>query len=93
MMPINLRLAHGCHCNRPTLEGIRNAGFEVTELQHDTLKHTPPFVRPLIVGAAEASAQSPGQSADQVVYSSTISAVEEAEADHLIGVLGVAEQV
>jgi ubiquinone/menaquinone biosynthesis C-methylase UbiE len=73
MMPINVRLAHGCHCNRPTLEGIRNAGFEVTELQHDTLKHTPPFVRPLIVGAAEASTQSSGRSADQVVYSSTIS--------------------
>ena len=73
MMPINLRLGHGCHCNRPTLEGIRHAGFEVTELQHDTLKHTPPFVRPLIVGAAEVSAHSPGQSADQVVYSSAIS--------------------
>ena len=73
MMPINIRLAHGCHCNRPTLEGIRNAGFEVTELQHDTLKHTPPFVRPLIIGTAELSTDSPGQSADQVAYSSTIS--------------------
>jgi len=73
MMPMNIRLAHGCHCNRPTLEGIRNAGFEVTELQHDTLKHTPPFVRPLIIGTAELSTDSPGQSADQVVYSSTIS--------------------
>ena len=73
MMPINIRLAHGCHCNRPTLEGIRNAGFEVTELQHDTLQHTPPFVRPLIIGTAELSTDSPGQSADQVVYSSTIS--------------------
>jgi hypothetical protein len=41
--------------------------------EHDTLKHTPPFVRPLIVGIAKVSAQSPGQSADQVVYSSTIS--------------------
>ena len=73
MMPINIRLAHGCQCNRPTLEGIRNAGFQVTELQHDTLKHTPPFVRPLIVGTAELSTDSPGQPADQVVYSSTIS--------------------
>jgi SAM-dependent methyltransferase len=53
MLPINTRIAHGCHCNRPTLEGIRKAGFEVTELEHDTLKHTPPFVRPLIVGVAE----------------------------------------
>ncbi|HEY1518243.1 MAG TPA: hypothetical protein VGF91_17585, partial [Solirubrobacteraceae bacterium] len=73
VMPINIRVAHGCHCNRPTLEGIRNAGFEVIELAHDTLKHTPPFVRPLIVGVAEVSTQSPGQSAHQVVYSSTIS--------------------
>jgi ubiquinone/menaquinone biosynthesis C-methylase UbiE len=73
MLPINTRIAHGCHCNRPTLEGIRKAGFEVTELEHDTLKHTPPFVRPLIVGVAEFSAQDTGQSADQAVYSSTIS--------------------
>jgi ubiquinone/menaquinone biosynthesis C-methylase UbiE len=56
MMPINTRIARGCHCNRPTLEGIRDAGFEVTELEHDTLKHTPPFIRPLIVGIAEVSA-------------------------------------
>lgn len=73
MMPINIRIAHGCHCNRPTLEVIRNAGFEVTAVQLDTLKHTPPFVRPLIVGAAEVSTQSPGQADDQVLYSSTIS--------------------
>lgn len=53
LMPLNVRFAHGCHCNRPTLDGIRNAGFEVTQLGRDTLKHTPPFVRPLIVGVAE----------------------------------------
>ena len=29
MMPINMRIGHGCHCNRSTLDGIRNAGFEV----------------------------------------------------------------
>ena len=73
MMPINTRIAHGCHCNRPTLEGIRSAGFEVTELQHDTLKHTPPFVRPLIVGVAEVPAPSREAAVDQVVNSSTIS--------------------
>ena len=73
MMPINLRIAHGCHCNRPTLDGIRNAGFEVTELAHDTLKHTPPFVRPLIVGMAQLSPPSSEAAVDQVVYSSTIS--------------------
>jgi hypothetical protein len=73
MMPINLRVAHGCHCNRPTLDGIRNAGFEVTQLERDTLKHTPPFVRPLIVGVAKLPPQGPRAPVDQVVYSSTIS--------------------
>ena len=53
MMPLNIRIAHGCHCNRSTLEGIRTAGFDVTQLGRDTLKHAPPFVRPLLVGVAE----------------------------------------
>jgi ubiquinone/menaquinone biosynthesis C-methylase UbiE len=56
MLPFNVRFACGCHCNRATLGGIKDAGFEVKELQNDTLKHTPPFVRPLIVGVAERSA-------------------------------------
>jgi SAM-dependent methyltransferase len=73
LMPINLRIAHGCHCNRPTLDGIRNAGFEVTELAHDTLKHTPPFVRPLIIGMAQLSTLSSDVAVDHVAYSSTIS--------------------
>jgi ubiquinone/menaquinone biosynthesis C-methylase UbiE len=66
MMPVNRRIAHGCHCNRPTLEGIRGAGFEVTELTHDTLKHAPRFISPLIVGVAEVSTNraSGGHSAD-----------------------------
>jgi ubiquinone/menaquinone biosynthesis C-methylase UbiE len=54
VLPLNIRLGHGCHCNRPTLEGIRDAGFDVTSIDHDTLKHVPPFVRPLIVGVAVA---------------------------------------
>jgi ubiquinone/menaquinone biosynthesis C-methylase UbiE len=54
MMPFNVRFAHGCHCNRSTLDGIRAAGFEVTQVENDTLKHAPPFVRPLIVGVAQA---------------------------------------
>ena len=53
MAPINVRIAHGCMCNRATLEGIQNAGFSVTQVKHDTLKHAPPWVRPLIVGAAD----------------------------------------
>jgi ubiquinone/menaquinone biosynthesis C-methylase UbiE len=54
LLPLNTRLLCGCHCNRPTLDGIRSAGFEVTRLEHDTIPHAPPFVRPLIVGVARA---------------------------------------
>jgi ubiquinone/menaquinone biosynthesis C-methylase UbiE len=52
MMPVNVRVGHGCHCNRPTLECIRKAGFDVTAISHDMLKHVPPYIRPLIVGEA-----------------------------------------
>jgi len=53
MAPINRRIAHGCHCNRPTLEGIRGAGLEVGHVAHGELTHAPPFVRPLVVGTAQ----------------------------------------
>jgi ubiquinone/menaquinone biosynthesis C-methylase UbiE len=52
MLPINVRIGHGCHCNRRTLDGIRGAGFDISTLQSDSLKHAPPFVRPLVVGTA-----------------------------------------
>jgi ubiquinone/menaquinone biosynthesis C-methylase UbiE len=52
MLPINVRVAHGCHPNRRTLDSVRDAGFEVTSLEHDTLKHAPKFIQPLIVGVA-----------------------------------------
>ncbi|MFI5039323.1 MAG: class I SAM-dependent methyltransferase [Solirubrobacterales bacterium] len=52
MLPINVRIAHGCHPNRRTLDSIRDAGFEITSLERDTLKHAPKFIRPLIVGIA-----------------------------------------
>jgi ubiquinone/menaquinone biosynthesis C-methylase UbiE len=51
---LNRRVLCGCHCNRATLEGIRGAGFEVTQLERDTVPHAPPFLRPLIVGVAHA---------------------------------------
>ena len=54
MRPINVRMAHGCRCNRRTVDGIRDAGFEVTDLERDEMTHVPPFVRPLVVGAAAA---------------------------------------
>jgi ubiquinone/menaquinone biosynthesis C-methylase UbiE len=53
LLPLNVRLLHGCHCNRPTLAGIRAAGFEVTQIDHGTITHAPPFIRPLIVGVAK----------------------------------------
>ena len=53
LQPLQGRIACGCHCNRPTLDGIRAAGFEVTRLERDEIAHAPPIVRPLIVGVAE----------------------------------------
>jgi ubiquinone/menaquinone biosynthesis C-methylase UbiE len=53
MLPVNTRLCCGCHCNRPTLDGIRSAGFEVRRLENDTIPSAPPWVRPLIIGEAE----------------------------------------
>jgi ubiquinone/menaquinone biosynthesis C-methylase UbiE len=52
MLGFNRRFAHGCHCNRPTLDTIRAAGFDVDDVEHGSLEHAPPFVRPLIVGVA-----------------------------------------
>jgi ubiquinone/menaquinone biosynthesis C-methylase UbiE len=48
------QLVVNCDCNRPTLQGIQAAGFRISEVTHGELKKAPPFVRPLIVGAATA---------------------------------------
>ena len=53
MNPVN-RLVVCCDCNRPTLDTVRSGGFEVTELEQTELPKAPPFVRPLIIGAATA---------------------------------------
>lgn len=53
---LQLRVGHGCHCNRPTLENIERASFSIAELEHDRLRKAPPIVRPLIAGFARASA-------------------------------------
>jgi hypothetical protein len=58
MLGLNRRVTHGCHCNRPTLDTIRGAGFDASEVEHDTLKHAPKWVRPLIVGVAVAQTAS-----------------------------------
>lgn len=53
--PLQVRLGHGCHPNRPTLDAIRAAGFEVTQVEHGTLRHAPAIVRPMIAGVAQLS--------------------------------------
>jgi len=52
----NRIVAHGCNCNRSTLDAIRAAGFTITSLERGTLAKAPPFVRPLAVGTAELQA-------------------------------------
>jgi ubiquinone/menaquinone biosynthesis C-methylase UbiE len=55
------RLVVNCDCNRPTLDGIKAAGFSVTSLTQGELSKAPPFARPLIVGAATARAGTSGE--------------------------------
>ena len=52
MLRINRVIAHGCNCNRTTVDGIKQAGFTIGELEHSELKKAPPWVRPLVVGTA-----------------------------------------
>jgi ubiquinone/menaquinone biosynthesis C-methylase UbiE len=49
---INRIVAHGCNCNRSTLDLIEQAGFTIGTLEKGALAKAPPFVRPLIVGDA-----------------------------------------
>lgn len=53
---LNRLVAGGCNCNRATLDAIRDAGFALTTLTRGELAKAPPFLRPLIVGAAESPA-------------------------------------
>ena len=43
-------VAGGCHPNRPTLEGIESAGFELVEVEHKDLPEVPRLVRPNVMG-------------------------------------------
>ncbi len=52
---LNRVVAHGCNCNRTTVDAIREAGFAIGDLQHDRLQKVPAFVSPLVVGTAEAT--------------------------------------
>ena len=53
MNPVNRFVVH-CDCNRPTLTSIQQAGFAVTQIEHQTMPKAPSFVSPLIVGTATA---------------------------------------
>jgi ubiquinone/menaquinone biosynthesis C-methylase UbiE len=59
MNGINRVIAHGCNCNRPTLDVIGAAGFSVTDVEHSELQKAPSFMRPLVIGAATAPALAP----------------------------------
>jgi ubiquinone/menaquinone biosynthesis C-methylase UbiE len=54
---LQTRVGHGCNCNRPTVQTITAAGFEITQLENDVLRKAPPIVRPLVVGIARANSQ------------------------------------
>jgi ubiquinone/menaquinone biosynthesis C-methylase UbiE len=47
-------VAFGCHPNRPTLDRIEAAGFEVESLEPGALPNAPRLVRPMITGRAVA---------------------------------------
>jgi len=50
--PVHRVIGCGCNCNRNTLERVQAAGFKVAPIANDRLHKAPPWVRPLIVGAA-----------------------------------------
>ena len=53
---LNRIVAHGCNCNRATVEAIQAAGFDITRLSREQFPKAPPFVRPLVIGAAAVTA-------------------------------------
>jgi len=50
--PLWVRIGHGCHCNRSTLEALTRSGFAVQEVEHGSVPKAAAFVRPLVVGVA-----------------------------------------
>jgi ubiquinone/menaquinone biosynthesis C-methylase UbiE len=49
---INRIVAHGCNCNRSTVDAMRRAGFAIASVTRARLPKAPPFVSPLVLGVA-----------------------------------------
>jgi ubiquinone/menaquinone biosynthesis C-methylase UbiE len=45
-------VAHGCQCNRATVEAVGAAGFAIGELRRDRIPKAPAIVKPLVIGTA-----------------------------------------
>lgn len=52
LQPIWSVVANGCHPNRRTLEAIREAGFDVSDIEQGELPGVPALVRPYVSGRA-----------------------------------------
>jgi ubiquinone/menaquinone biosynthesis C-methylase UbiE len=53
MLPLWVRFAHGCRCNRPTPDTIAAAdGFELGDVTRDRMPRAVPLIRPLAIGTA-----------------------------------------
>ena len=50
-------VANGCHPNRRTLDAIREAGFDVSDVEQGELPGVPTLVRPYISGRAHVVSQ------------------------------------
>lgn len=46
------RMLVGCECDRPTLDSIGEAGFEIERVRDTVIPKGPSFVRPAVVGVA-----------------------------------------
>ena len=55
LAPAWRKVSYGCHCNRPTLDTIRAAGFSVVSLDSGDLPKAPPLWRPFMLGEAALS--------------------------------------
>jgi ubiquinone/menaquinone biosynthesis C-methylase UbiE len=50
--PLWVRVGHGCHCNRATLEEMAAAGFTIDEVERSQIPKAPAIVRAMIIGSA-----------------------------------------